>query len=149
MPTYLNEPNYYSMTDYDGMRDAGNHCFKYALAAYAEPFAASSIMADATGYNTELITVQGEFSQLAAPQVKSENVRIEAIKWAEHNEGLVVRLFEYRGQNGSAVVILPSNTHTVKKVNLLERDGVVIPIVDNQVFIDMRSWEIATLLLEH
>jgi hypothetical protein len=31
IPTYLHEPYFYSMLDYDGMRDAGDHCFTYAL----------------------------------------------------------------------------------------------------------------------
>jgi len=148
VPTYLHEPSYYSMTDYDGMRDAGGHQFKYALTAYDSPFAESSIVNDAEGYNAGLLTVEGEVKLPEAPRVESDHVRISALKWAEQGEAIIVRLWEYRGRSGVAEVAVPAKIRAAAKVNLLERQAQPLAIENSRVKVPVRGWEIATLRLE-
>lgn len=48
------------MTDFDGMRDSGQHYFDFALSAYAGPFAESGAVPDAEAYNRGLLAVNGQ-----------------------------------------------------------------------------------------
>ena len=148
IPTYLHEPQYYSMTAFDGMRDAGQHRFAYALAAYREPFAESSIVQDSEEYNAGLLAVPGEARLPQVPLVISENVRLAALKWAEQGKALIIRLAEYRGRAGHAVVRPPEGVRRAQKTNLLERQGQSVRHEHGVIELDLRAWEIATLRLE-
>jgi alpha-mannosidase len=148
-PTHLHEPwSSYTMTDYDGMRDAGEHRFAYALTAYNVPFAASAVIGDAEGYNGALVTVSGEARLPAAPQVHSDNVRLAALKWAERGKALVLRLVEYRGRRGTAEVILPLGAQGAARVDLLEHQLQPLLVRDGRVRLKVRAWEIATLRVD-
>jgi alpha-mannosidase len=149
IPTYLHEPEFYSMTAYDGMRDEGDHSFEYAITAYAMPFVQSGVVADAEGYNAGLLAVQGEAHLPALPLVQSENVRLAAVKFAENAQNaLILRLVEFRGQSGTATIHLPGGMKSAARVNLLERAGEPLQIDGGKVTLQLRPWEIATLRLE-
>ena len=153
VPTYLHEPEFYSMTAYDGMRDEGDHAFEFAVTAYAGPLSESSVVLDAEGYNAGLLAVPGEVQLPALPAVDSQNVRLAAVKWAEDTavgagNALILRLVEYRGRSGRVVVSLPDGVNCALKVNLLERAGDPLAIAGGKVALDVRAWEIATLRLE-
>ena len=113
VPTYLHEPEFYSMTAYDGMRDEGQHEFEYAVTAYPQPFAENRIVLDAEGYNAGLLAVPGRANLPLMPAVQSDNVRLAAVKWAEESidsyqaNALILRLVEYRGRPGQATISLP------------------------------------------
>jgi alpha-mannosidase len=154
VPTYLHEPEFYSMTDFDGMRDEGQHEFEFAVTAYPQPFADNRVVQDAEGYNAGLLAVPGRLVFPQIPTVQSNNVRLAAVKWAEHDPGekpanaLILRLVEYRGQAGQVVVSLPEYVRSAAVVNLLERQSRVLAVSNNKVQIDVRAWEITTLRLE-
>ncbi len=105
IPTFLHEPQYYTMTDYDGMRDEGHHHFHYALAAYDTPFADSRVVADAEAYNAGLAAVNGRLNVSHAPQVQSDNIRLAAVKRSEDGRSIILRLAEYRGRDGVASIL--------------------------------------------
>ena len=67
-PTYLHEPDAYSMRAFDGMRDSGHHRFCFALVSYSEPLENTRIMADAHGFNSGLYAGAGRISQCSLPQ---------------------------------------------------------------------------------
>jgi alpha-mannosidase len=154
IPTYLHEPEFYSMTAYDGMRDEGQHEFEYAVTAYHQPFAENSIVRDAEGYNAGLLALPGRANLPLMPAVESDNIRMAAIKWAENSpdlrlgNALILRLVEYRGSAGQATINLPGYVHSAAKVNLLERQGEPLSISNGKVQLTLRAWEIATLRLE-
>jgi len=150
VPTFLHEPNAYTMTGWDGMRDAGRHRFEYALTAYGRPFADSSVVSDAEGYNAGLLAVAGDARLPEPPRVESDHVRLAAVKHAENGDALVLRLWEYRGRRGPADVVLPPSlrARSAAKVNLLERRGRTLPIAAGRLSVPLRPWEIATLRLE-
>jgi alpha-mannosidase len=148
VPTYLHEPQFYSMTAYDGMRDAGGHVFEYALTAYDAPFADSSVVNDAEGYNAGLVAVPGTAHLPQAPVCESDHVRISALKCSEQGRGLVIRLWEYRGRGGEIAVRLPDGVKHVAKVNMLERRPQPLTIRNGRVSLRVRPWEIATLRAE-
>ncbi|RPJ38535.1 MAG: hypothetical protein EHM21_16730, partial [Chloroflexi bacterium] len=145
IPTYLHEPDYYSMTEYDGMRDSGEHDFNFAISAYTQPLTASSVVLDADGYQAPLITAAGETHLPVMPQLEPGIARISSVKWAEDGSGLVLRLVEFRGQGGQVSLRLPDNTHTADRVNLLERQPEPLPIQNQEIHLNLRPWEIATV----
>jgi alpha-mannosidase len=145
VPTYLHEPEFYSMTAYDGMRDEGHHTFDLAVTTYEQNFATSRVAADAEGFNAGLLAVAGQAQLPALPRLQANHVRVGCIKWAEIGNALIVRLVEVRGQPGEAVIELPSGVTSAAKVNLLERQEEPLPVVDGRVRLTLRAWEIATL----
>jgi hypothetical protein len=147
IPTYLHEPEFYTMTDWDGMRDSGEHDFAYAIRAYACPFADCSVVQDAEAYNIRPVFVDGTLDLPAMPAVQSAVARLAAIKWAEAGDGLILRLVEYRGQGGEAEISLPFAVRQASKVNLLERQAERLEIQRDAVRCYLRPWEIATLKL--
>ncbi len=148
LPAFLHEPEHYTMTDYDGMRDAGRHSFAYALTAYDTPFAASPVTLEAEGFNAPLLAVAGEVALPDRPTVQSPNVRLAALKLAEQGRGLILRLAEFRGLPGRATVTVPPDVKRVLRTNLLERQGQSLDVRDAAVSLELRPWEIATLRME-
>lgn len=149
IPTFLHEPWDYVMTDFQGMRDAGEHRFEFALAAYAGPFAAGSVVDDAESYCAGAVAVPGRVNLPKMPTLRSKCARIAALKGAEEGDALIVRLFEFRGEGGEAVLSLPEEIASASKVNLLERCGTALPVGRNgEVEIRLRPWEIASIRCE-
>lgn len=153
VPTYLHEPEFYTMTGWDGMRDAGDHAFALALTAYTHPFAESDVVAEANGYNARLLAVPGRVKLPPMPEIDSDVVRIAAIKWAEEGNAIVLRLHEYRGHGGTATITLPLPVTAVARVNLLEREPQQrepqpLTLEEDRVKLTLRPWEIATLRLD-
>ena len=145
-PVCLHEPKTgYVMTAYDGMRDAGRHRFEYALTAYAEPLAGSTVVHDAEVYNAGLLAVPGRVELPSGPTVTSECIRLSALKWAEQGEALILRLTEYRGMGGHCMIKLPVPMTRAWRVNLLERGGMSLDVNDNCAALTLRPWEIATV----
>ena len=107
LPTYLHEPEVYSMTDWDGMRDEGTHHFAYALASYETPFAENNAVQNAQAYNAVPPTTTRALTLPALPVIESENVRLAAIKVAEDAGGLILRLAEYHGREAVCSILMP------------------------------------------
>ncbi len=147
IPTYLHEPGYYTMTAWDGMRDAGQHTFEYALTTYLEVFADNGVAADAEGYNAGLLAFSGKLNWTDLPALVSQNCRISAVKWSEKGEAVVLRLVEFRGKGGEAVITLPDWVNGVERTNLLERQGQPIAVINRRVSLSLRPWEVTTLVL--
>ena len=80
--TYLHEPESYSMTDYDKMRDPGRHHFEYAFTSYKDGFARNSAVADSFSYNRSLFVAGADPELPALPEVFGEGVRVSAVKSA-------------------------------------------------------------------
>ena len=80
----------------------------------------------------------------------SLNVSIEVIKRAEKDNSMIVRLVETAGQHDDNVCLLVNKK--VKKVtetNLMEWEhGKELPIVDGEVTLEFKPFEIKTLRLE-
>jgi alpha-mannosidase len=147
-PVCLHEPlTGYSMTAFDGMRDAGRHHFAYALAAYSHPFSESTVVHDAEMYNAGLLASPGIITLPLAPVIDSEVARLAAYKRSEVGDSFILRLWEYRGRGGVCTVTVPAGITRAARVNLLERQPESLTINNGQVTFQLRSWEIATLQL--
>ena len=146
VPTFLHEPNYYSMTEWDGMRDAGRHEFDYSLVAYDTTLSESKVQSDAINFNVAPIAVNGTLAIPEIPKINSENVYCSSLKKAENRDALVMRLVEYRGESGKAEIFVPAWAKEVYKVNLLERQEDKLEVKSGKTEISVRPFEILTLL---
>jgi len=145
VPTYLDEPQYYSMTAFEGMRDAGTHEFEYALACYPCPLSASTVTPDAAAYNSGVTAVAGLVDLPSLPLTCSNNIHLEAVKLAEQSANLIVRMSEYRGQQGRIEVHSDPRLPSVTSVNLLERNEELTESAADTTAFELRPWEIMTL----
>jgi alpha-mannosidase len=147
IPTYLHEPYFYTMTDYEGMRDEGDHEFTFAIGAYDESFAESSVVLDGETYQQVLPVTSGKVELPEMPVVESDTVRLTAVKWAEKGEGIVLRLVEYRGRGGTVQISIPKVFRSAEQVNLLEQPEHALPVAGGKVTLELKRWEIASLKL--
>ena len=146
--TYLHCPLEYSMTDYDGMRDAGDHSFEYALKVYDNGFGKNSVVADGIGYNTRFIDFRGNADIAQLPKVLTDNARISALIPAHNSKGMIMRVAEYRGRSGELQIKLPDNIKSVCETDMKE-DVISDVYIENNTFgTAIRSFEIKTFYLE-
>jgi len=149
--TYLHDPgSAYSMIDYDGMRDAGEHSFEYAFVSYADNFDKNSVVTDAIAYNTETIALYGEIKDIHMPEIISDDVRIAAVKHSQKGDLLIYRLVEYHGKNSEVVVNIPEgmNVSAMYEMNLNEEIIGQIPIENNTAVIKTGKFKIKTIAFE-
>lgn len=128
-PWVLNEPEYYDCPDFDGARDAGFHEFDYSIISHKGDFRAANIEKRGREVNNPLavheLAYSGEgdfglahsFMKLAA----SENVIVTAIKKADRDNSIIVRLAETGGEKGRASVGIEGAEKMASTVNFLER----------------------------
>lgn len=148
IPTFLHEPGYYSAYNWDGIRDAGVHHFDYSVCAYDTSFADSNIEAESQSFNNKFVTAFGDITLPNLPEIVSENAYVSTIKLAEKTDGLIVRLAEYRGKNGEVQIKVPQWASGVECVNMLERHNEAVEICDNIAKLNVRPFQIVTLLFK-
>lgn len=149
LASYLNSPLEYTMTDYDGMRDCGEHHFEYALKAYAEGFDKNDAVTDGISYNTNLLCHQGTLSIPMLPTLECEDAHISSIKLAEDQKGLVLRLCEHHGKDTQGTLILPDTlpVAAIYETDLKEENRKECICSDNKVLLPFKHFEIKTLYI--
>lgn len=147
IPTYLHEPQSYSMTDWDGMRDAGEHRLEFALTSYGTALENSSVVADGAAYNRMPAVLKGNAAASDLPGIDSENVRISAVKAPMEGDGVILRLAEYRGRNGNAALLLPPRFREAYLCTLDEKALSPLPVNDGRLTLDVGKFEIVTVKL--
>lgn len=147
MPACLHAGADYTMPLFDGMRDAGEHHFTYALKSYAGSFAANSVHADGVGYNARLVC-GAESPALTLPSLRGENGWISALLPALDRKGMIVRVAEYRGRTSAFTLKLPDNIRAVWETDLKEDPVAQLPICSGKVTDVLCPFEIKSLYLE-
>ena len=125
----LNEPEYYDCPDFDGARDAGTHEFDYSLIPHAGDYRAAAIDRRARECNCPLIMrplscsgpgnlgLRHAFMRIDAPS----NVVVTALKKADRDDSIIVRLAETGGMPAEASVEIEGAGKNISTVNFLER----------------------------
>lgn len=148
MPTYLHEPDAYSMYAFDGMRDTGSHQFHLAIVSYGGPLENAAVMADAHCFNCEPYIGKGILHDGCLPKLDCPCAYISSVKQAENGDGLVCRIVEYRGTGGKAKLYLPKDMRQFEKTNMLEDAGQRISVnMDGEVEWELHPFEIVTVKL--
>lgn len=73
---------------------------------------------------------------------------LETVKKAEKSDALVLRVSEHANARANATISFGVPVKSAKLVNLMEEGGEAVAVTGNSVTLQLRPFEIATLLLE-
>lgn len=144
MPTCLHAAADYTMTAYDGMRDAGKHHFDYALKSYEGSLADSSVQADGLGFNGRLVIAT---ETLILPKIISDNAWISSVALSQNGKDITVRVAEYRGREGTFTLLLPEQIRSVAETDLKEDVLAQLSMEEGKVVGTIKPFEIRTFSL--
>jgi alpha-mannosidase len=140
----------------DPESDQGAHRFSYALFPHAGDLRDAGVVAEAEAFNLPLTAVAaapaqsgGRPSSASIVCADRPNVTIEAVKKADVEAALVVRVTEAWGTRARVRISTQWPGAGVTRVDLLEREIAELPGVDGTVELELRPFEIVTLKLEH
>jgi alpha-mannosidase len=136
----------------DPESDRGPHRFAYALFPHGGDLRGAGVIAEAEAFNVPLVVMPAEPGRpgtrpLAASFVRASepNVTVEAVKKADREDALVVRVSEAWGARGTVEVTTTLPVMWVTRVDALEREIAGLPCVDGTVELDLEPFEIVTL----
>ncbi|WP_026790117.1 alpha-mannosidase [Pleomorphomonas oryzae] len=132
--------------------DQGEHRFRLALMPH-RGFAVDGgrIVEASEDFNMPLRWL-GRMDQPGAPAdveppftIQGDGIEIAAVKKAENDNGIVVRLYETRGRRAEMVLTTP--LASAAAVDLLERDPTALPVIGGRLTLAFQPFEIKTLKL--
>ncbi|HMC51511.1 MAG TPA: glycosyl hydrolase-related protein, partial [Acidimicrobiales bacterium] len=139
----------------DPETDQGRHRFAYALFPHRGDLRDGAVIAEAEAFNLPLTAVavgagpaagSGEVpSSRSVVSVDRPGVRIEAVKKADREDALVVRVCEVWGSRGRARISTVLPVRNVVRTDLLERDGERLELDGDGVELSLRPFELVTL----
>ena len=137
----------------DPESDQGAHRFSYALFPHAGDLREAGVIAEAEAFNLPLVRAARRSPRrsgsrpLAASIVRADrpNVTVEAVKKADREDALVVRVSEAWGTRGRAQISTTLPVTWAARVDVLEREIAGVPCVDGTVELDLKPFEIVTL----
>ena len=130
--------------------DVEMHTFTYALYPHVGTWKEARTVEESYQLNLPAYAMQGgqpgqTFSYAA---VEPRNVVLETVKQAENGDGVVLRMYECENARTKTVVRLPEGAQKAYLTNLLEEVQEELPIVDGQVTLITKPFEIQTLLVK-
>ncbi|WP_421760860.1 alpha-mannosidase [Devosia sp.] len=136
--------------------DVGTHRLRYALLVHAGTSDLEQVHRAAERLNNPVRLVGTPQPGAPAPastfsfaSSDADNVTIETIKKAEKGDGLVLRVFEHANRRAKTTITLGLPVASARLVNLMEEQpGPVLEVVDNTITLELRPFEIATVLIE-
>ncbi|MDQ1511623.1 MAG: alpha-mannosidase, partial [Actinomycetota bacterium] len=111
------------------------------------------VVAEAEAFNLPLQVIAVESGPGSAPArssivtVDRPNVTVEAVKMADREPGVVVRLCEAWGARGPVRVSFDRPVHSAVRTDVLERDKAAVRVVGGGIELELRPFEIVTLKL--
>jgi alpha-mannosidase len=135
----------------DAVSDQRTHHFTYSIVPHGGDWRDAAVRDAADELNNPMIAVDLESHAgggLPGPPVtlESDGVRLAAIKRAEDGDALVVRLVESEGRASRALLRFAAPT-AVQSANLLEDPAGPAGAAVTRLELQLRPWEIRTLLL--
>ena len=128
----------------DTSADKGFHEFTYALYPHSGNVVEGGTMEEASRLNLPAQAVLGACKdKRRLVQVSSDCVQIDAVKKAEEEECLIVRLHECRGSRGNVVLSSEYPVERIVSCNLLEHD-LEEAVLGNSVAFKIKPFEIKT-----
>ncbi|HET6916424.1 MAG TPA: glycoside hydrolase family 38 C-terminal domain-containing protein [Acidimicrobiales bacterium] len=130
----------------DPTADRGKHQFGYALLPHAGDLRDARVPAEAECFNLPLAPRRGVVAgEGRLVELDRQGVSIEAVKWADDGDGLIVRLCEIHGSRGPVRMALNHPHGPVWRADLLERNCESLEVVAGQVRLSLRPFELVTL----
>jgi len=142
-----------SPTAPDLTADRGHHEFMYSLLPHVGDFRKGGVIEQACALNMPLHLVPTEPRKGALPQKQSffevdrPGLFIEAVKHAERDDSVIVRLCEQFGTRGPARLTTPLPVKHAFRADLLERSGEPVEWDHGGVDFNVKPFEIVTFKL--
>ena len=125
----------------DPEADRGEHRFAYALLPHEGSILDGRVAAEAEAFNLPLQLVPGMAGTTGGPgsfvRVDRAGVSVEAVKKADRDDALVVRLCEVSGSRGPVTLTVAAPLTTAVTTDLLERDLSPLPVDGRLSFDDL------------
>jgi alpha-mannosidase len=129
----------------DPAADQGAHRFSYALLPHPDDFQrGGQVVAEAEFFNLPL-TIVGGRNNGRVVTVHRPGVSIEAVKWADNSNDIVVRLCEVWGSRAPVRVTLHLPFSSAITTDLLERELTPLKQDGSSVTLQLRPFELVTL----
>jgi alpha-mannosidase len=127
--------------------DQGSHHFAYALVPHEGDLRDAGVIAEAEHFNlpVSLLAGQGDGRVVS---VDRPGVSVEAVKWADRSDAVVVRLCEVWGSRGPVRITLHRPFISVTRTDLLERAVSTLDGHDGTVELELRPFELVTLAFD-
>ncbi len=145
-----------SPMDPDMRADEGHHAFRYALLPHRGTYATGGVVEAAIAFNSPLLAAPAEPGSTSVPTdwtlTTSHGlpVVVGALKRAEDDESLVLRLHEPNGSRGNAHLQFTVPFVAAERIDLLEQPDPSNPPTldgDGNLHVPMRPYEIVSLRL--
>lgn len=107
-------------------QDLGHHCFTYSIIGHKGPLNALKADTDASILNNTKTAVQTDRHQgsagnvLSMVNVKNGNIAVKAIKKAQNEDGIIVRIHEVSGRPARAELSFLTDIESAEEVNGIE-----------------------------
>jgi len=134
--------------------DQGAHAFTYALLPHLGGFSVETVVREAYALNVPLAAlpdgVVDAMTGVGAASVgllslDAANVVVEAVKKAEKDSAVIVRLYEAGNLRGPVTVRFERSVRSVEECSLMEESVRKMAVTDNSVRFEMHPFEICTL----
>jgi alpha-mannosidase len=136
----------------DPESDQGAHRFAYALFPHPGDLRDAGVIAEAEVFNAPLTARPASVGNRGAVPMASSivradrpNVTVEAVKRADREDAIVVRVTEAWGARGRVRLSTAFPFASVTRVDVLERDRDVVTHADRTLELDLRPFELVTL----
>jgi alpha-mannosidase len=136
--------------------DRGHQHFSYALYPHAGTWKQALTERAGYEYNYELRGMQVAPHTGSLPlehsylSVAPENVVLTAVKKAEDDNGLILRVFEWAGKESSVTFTVPPGATAATETNLMEKSvGAALPVNGNKVSVAIHPYEILSIRVDY
>ncbi|HEX4086136.1 MAG TPA: alpha-mannosidase [Chthoniobacteraceae bacterium] len=137
----------------DRTADRGHHEFTYALLPHGGDFRKAGVIEQSYALNMPLHVIPAEPHAGDLPERRSyfevdrPGVLIEAVKHAEQEESVIVRLYEANGSRGMVTLTTALPVKHAFRADLLERTDAPVACKEGQIQFAVRPFEIVTFKL--
>ncbi len=141
-------------TNPDPLSDQEEHTFTYSIYPHSGSWREGGTLTTALDLNdpVQVVLADPHDGELSLPHrvldFDGEGVTVEAVKRAEQDDALIVRLVERFGRNCPVRLSPLHPLRAAWSVNLLERESKPVPVEDNSVAFELTPYKIKTLRLE-
>ena len=138
----------------DSLADRGMNHFRFALYPHAGDWRAAGTERLAAEYNTPLVASAAASHggalgrSVSFASVDTPGVELTWVKRAEDSDAWVLRLVEWFGRPATATVTLRPEIRSAHTSNFLEDPGEAVPATAHTLRVQLRPYEIATVVVE-
>lgn len=135
----------------DPRADKGRHSFTYSLLVHESAFSTEAVIRPAYELNYPIVCGLGqtELPNESLFTVDCEHVIVETVKNAEDKDGVIVRLYETEGSHAKCNLCTSLTTSNVYETDMLEYEKTPLSVVDKQIHLTFRPFEIKTIKLQY